>query len=647
MVNIVRRKDARIAAPDVSSSQLALASGLEKIGNQLLQGGEKLEKQGIKERKQAETSYIQDVADNLRTEQKRLADQQKTFDAADKLVAADMSGRLRNDLLRWNMEQREKNPSAIGTPEHERAMRDMYARLSKQYGAGLGEVGTAAFNEKTQATVNDFIQNDIKWSYQKKIKQAEQAARDAAKAAEQTAAAYGANGDVDGFKQAHSENRQALEEYANDVAPAGANQALAELDKNALLQFYNNLAQTNPVMAKALLDSMENFKETVPDEMLQNANESAKNAQAAALKDEIIMLNAAIENAPKGSTQEREAKKAKKQLEKALKDIEKEDLTDKSLESMRKDVKDAVEPVLKKSLGESALMAKKEHEAQKVRRFQDFLKLPTPENLKWFEEDNQMSYAPKDTGNMSELPEDMKSKQQRNNELLDNMIKYRENFGNVSMREISDYSGTQQTFDALKALAKVDADADGNTDNVLLQALETLNSAKGDAISQSDYNNLEKGVNRILFDRTGKEQMEQFIDNTKNFAPKHFWDSPSLTGSNRTRIMEQFESRQRDVLRGVVAAYADGADSQTLTQMYIDGVKSAYNATVDSFFNINMAQIEKDYAEKGYATARIRGIDYLYKGTDSTGNPQWQSITDESAKALAKVAPKIKTGSIF
>lgn len=647
MVDIVRRKDARIKAPDVSSSQKALASGLEKMGGLLQRGGAQLEEQGRKEQKQAERDYLKGVQDNIRTEQERIADQQKTFDAADKLVAADMSGRLRNDLLRWNLEQREKNPAAIGTPEHERAMRDQYASLAKQYGAGLGEAGTAEFNEKTQGAVNDFIQNDIKWSYQNKIKQAEKAAKDAAKTVEQTAAAYGANGDIEGFKQAHTENRQALADYANDVAPAGANQALAELDKNALLQFYNNLAQADPVRAKALLDSMENFKETVPEEMLQNANETAKNAQASALKDEIIMLNAAIANAPKGSPQEREAKKAKKHREKALKDVENEDLTDKSLETIQKDVKEAVEPVLKKSLGESALVAKKEHEAQKVKRFQDFMKLPTPENLKWFEEDNQMSYAPKDTGNMSELPEDMKTKQQRNNELLENMIKYRENFGNVSMREISDYQGTQQTFDALKALAKVDADADGNTDNVLLQALETLNSAKSDAISQSDYNNLENGVNRILFDRTGKEQMQQFIDNTKNFAPKHFWDSPSLTGSNRTRIMEQFESRQRDVLRSVVAAYADGADSQTLTQMYIDGVKSAYNATVDSFFDINMAQIEKDYAEKGYATARIRGIDYLYKGTDSTGNPQWQYITDESAKALAKVAPKINTGSIF
>lgn len=405
MVEIIRRRNVNIQSPDVSSGAKATASAIRAIGEHIGRIGEKYDAKLQKEEEKADKEYKEQVKQNLKTEQDRLVSEQKAFDASDKIVAADRIGRLKNDLLRWNLSQRENNPNYIGTPEHERAMRDEYSRLSSKYGAGLGEAGSAEFTEKTQSAVNDFINNDVKWAYHQKIKQGEESAKKIAETMNQNAAMYGANGDVEGFKEAHKEGREQLKDYINDVAPAGAAQALKELDRKSLIDFYTNLAQTDPVKAKALLDSMENFQTTVPDDMLQAANDTTTQAVNRDLNDKLILVNAGIENTKKDRKQQKELEKQKKQIEKDIKKAQEEDYTEKSLGEIHKEVSDAVAPVLEKSLGESALIAKKEHEEEKVARFGEFMKLPTPENLKWFEEDNQMSYAQPEE-NMSKLPDD-------------------------------------------------------------------------------------------------------------------------------------------------------------------------------------------------------------------------------------------------
>ena len=384
---------------------------------------------------------------------------------------------------------------------------------------------------------------------------------------------------------------------------------------------------------------------------------------------------------------------------------------------IHKEVSDAVAPVLEKSLGESALIAKKEHEEEKVARFGEFMKLPTPENLKWFEEDNQMSYAQPEE-NMSKLPDDFfsygdestlkdyydmfkgrydeesdatilskantndlkridnlvskgmseedavakvfneseqkiaeKVKANRAKELLDNMMKYRENFGNVSMVEISDYKGTKQMFDDLKTLAQTDSDRDGNMDNVLMKSLVALNNAKQQSISESDYNNYERLVNKILFDASAKQQINQFIENTKNYMPDNFWDSPRLTGSERTRINEQMESRMRDVFRGVIDAWGNSDISgEELTKMYLAGVEKAYNDTVSDYLGIDMNAVVQRYKEKGISPVTIHGVDYLYDGVDPSGNPIFKEMNVSTGYAAVKKAEsqgKLNTGSLF
>lgn len=650
MVDIIRRKNVNLQSPDVSSGAKATANMVEKIGTGIGSAMEKYGKKAELRQAKADKEYQAEVQQNLKEAQTRLVNEQKAFDAADKMVATDMAGRLKNDLLRWNLAQRENNPNYIGTAEHEKRMRDEYARLSNLYGQSLGEAGKTEFQEKTQSAVNEFIGNDVKWAYQQKIKQGEESAKQIAETMNKTAGMYGANGDVDGFKEAHKESRDKLKEYIENTAPAGANPALYELDKKSLVDFMTNMAQTDPVKAKAIMDSMENFKEVVPDDMLQGVNDIIGESVNNNLHDKLILVNAGIENSKKGTPERRELEKQKKKIEKDIKEAEKEDYSEKSLGQIHKEVSDAVKPVLEKSLGESALIAKKEHEEEKVARFQEFMKLPTLENLKWFEEDNQMSYY-KPEKNMSELPEDMKTQTQKNNELLENMMKYRENFGNVSMFEISDYKGTKQMFDDLKTLAQTDSDRDGNMDNVLMKSLVALNNAKQQSISESDYNNYERLVNKILFDASAKQQINQFIENTKNYMPDNFWDSPRLTGSERTRINEQMESRMRDVFRGVIDAWGNSDISgEELTKMYLAGVEKAYNDTVSDYLGIDMNAVVQRYKEKGISPVTIHGVDYLYDGVDPSGNPIFKEMNVSTGYAAVKKAEsqgKLNTGSLF
>ena len=157
MVDIVRRKNASFESPDVSSATQAKAKMYKAIGGAIVGGGKAIDK------KQEETfkERLSQLEEVQKAERKAYADQKKAFDASDKLVASDMAGRLKNDLLRWNLAQRENNPSYIGTREHESAMRAEYDRLANKYNVGLGEVGMADFQEKTQGYVNAFLDNQF------------------------------------------------------------------------------------------------------------------------------------------------------------------------------------------------------------------------------------------------------------------------------------------------------------------------------------------------------------------------------------------------------------------------------------------------------------------------------------------------------
>jgi hypothetical protein len=405
------------------------------------------------------------------------------------------------------------------------------------------------------------------------------------------------------------------------------------------------MAQTDPEKAKNILENPESFKEIIPDDMLENVSNIISNSKSRALNDRLSEVEAGLAETKQKSPAHKELEKEKQRIEKELQRLSQEDNTERCVQDIHREIESAVKPVVEKSLGENALIEKQKHEEDKIARFQEFMKLPTPENLKWFEEDNQMSYTP-NVENMSEIPEDMKSQKQKNNDLIKNMMKYRENFGNVSMVEISDYKGTKKMFDDLKTVAQTDADKDGNVDNVLLKSLVALNNAKQEEVSETDYNNYQNIVNKSLFDRTFKNELNQFMDRTENFMPKQFWNKNSNVAftSNRARLNEKMESKSRDVLSAVLDKWSKGMSGVEASKMYREGIQKAYNDVTSEALGINMEQILDDYKNYGFSLANINGMDYKFKGIDSNGNPIWESVgaNGMSAKQLVESIRKAK-----
>jgi hypothetical protein len=341
MVDIIRRKNVNIESPDVSSGMKAVASMFRKTGDIIGSAGEQYDKELELKQKKADKEYIHDVQHNIKEAQTRMADEQKAFDASDKIVAADMAGRLKNDLLRWNLDQRQNNPNFIGTAEHEKRMRDEYARLANKYGAGLGEAGRAEFTTKTQNAVNEFVGNDVKWAYQQKLKKGEESAKQIAETMNQNAKLYGANGDVEGFKQAHEEDRQALKDYVGDIAPKGSKPALYETDKNSMIDFLMGMAETDPEKARAIMDNPELFKQVVPETMLQNVNDIMRDTKTRDLNDKLTLVNFDLARGV-SDKQKKKLEKLKKDSEKEQKKVDSTDYTDSSLASIKDEVSQSV-----------------------------------------------------------------------------------------------------------------------------------------------------------------------------------------------------------------------------------------------------------------------------------------------------------------
>lgn len=378
MVDIIRRKNAQVEAEDVSAVGRATVDMINTIGSAVLKTGTRAAETYISNQKQkaGEQAYREQVQENIANAQEKIrADEQKAFDASDKIVAADMAGRLKNDLLRWNMEQRQNNPNFIGTAEHEKRMRDEYSRLANKYGAGLGEAGRAEFTTKTQNAVNEFIGNDVKWAYQHKLKKGEESAKQIAETMNQNAKLYGANGDVEGFKQAHEEDRQDLKDYVGDIAPNGAKPALYETDKNSMIDFLMGMAETDPEKARAIMDNPELFKQVVPETMLQNVNDIMRDTKTRDLNDKLTLVNFDLARGVD--------KKQKKKLEKLKKDIEKEqkkvdstDYTDSSLASIKDEVSQSVNKTIDYNLNLLKEEQKKQQNQQKIENSLAFMDNP-------------------------------------------------------------------------------------------------------------------------------------------------------------------------------------------------------------------------------------------------------------------------------
>ena len=634
MVDIVRRKNAEITPERAYQGDVYKYKGMEAIGG-AVSGVAKLATQYgnaiVKQEEKEFSEKLKQLQEQQKAEKSLYVDQKKAYDASDKLVASDMAGRLKNDLLRWNLVQRENNPSYIGTREHESAMRAEYDRLAKQYNVGLGEVGMTDFQQKTQGYVNAFLDNDIKWAYQQKIKQGEESAKASAQQIEQTAALHGANGDIQGFKDSYAEMSAPLGEYIGTASPENASKAMGELGQRSLASFVMGLAETDPVKAKAIIDSPENFKEVVPEVMVSNLNDRLYEIQEDKLKENLILVNAGMENTKKGSPQYKELEKEKKKLEKDLNKLEKreEDYSEESLEAMRKDIAKSVEPAIEKATGEKILIEKQAAEKDKLMTMAEYLNLPSF-NTRFY---GSLSDA------MDRKPDFFKNPFAKK-ELKVEAEKYKDLFGKVSMIETSSYVGTKKMFDNLLGLVDTDADQDGNVDNILMKALVGLNEAKGEQISEKDFQNYQNLTIKVLLDKSEKQKIKDFMGATKDYLPTRFWEQGTLIGSKGTRLTEEYESRMRDVLSGAVEMFNKGESGEDITDYYIAGMKKAYNDTVSDAFGFDMNRVEKEYEEKGSSMVEVNGFQWYYKGTDTNGNPIWEDFSQHARGVVKGFANK-------
>ena len=214
--------------------------------------------------------------------------------------------------------------------------------------------------------VNQLIGNDVKWAYQQKIKQGEDSARQIAESMNQTAAVYGANGDIQGFKESHSEKREQLADYSSDsMLPDNADKALLEADKKSVVSFVNGLSESNPKLAKALLENPELFKEIVPDEMIETANNVASKKEQKDLNEQLILTNAAIAG-EKDKKEKRKLEKTKDKLEKQLKESQKKDYSEQSVNAIYDDLRKSIMPQVQKQYELNQLAEKQAQEKAAV-----------------------------------------------------------------------------------------------------------------------------------------------------------------------------------------------------------------------------------------------------------------------------------------
>lgn len=363
MVDIVRRKNAEITPERAYQGDVYKHKRMEAIGGAVSSVAKLATQYGesvVKKEEKEFTTKLKQLQEQQKAEKSLYVDQKKAYDASDKLVASDMAGRLKSDLLRWNLDQRASNPTTIDSREHESAMRAEYERLSKKYSVGLGEAGMSEFKSKTQDSVNTFINNDIKWAYEQKVKQGEAAARSSAMQIEQTSGLYGANGDILGYKDNYSKESENLRKYMNNVSPENTNKAMIELGANSVKSFVSELAQKDPVAAKNIIENPEMFKEIVPEELIQDLSESVHSAKEQQLKETRVLLNAGIAN-EKDSKKKKELEKKKKQVEKDIEKLGETDYADEAIEGLRQDLKKSVD----KSIDYKINLMKAEEEKMK------------------------------------------------------------------------------------------------------------------------------------------------------------------------------------------------------------------------------------------------------------------------------------------
>lgn len=598
MVDIVRRKNAEITPERAYQGDVYKYKGVEAIGG-AVSGVAKLATQYgnaiVKQEEKEFSEKLKQLQEQQKAEKSLYVDQKKAYDASDKLVASDMAGRLKNDLLRWNLDQRASNPTTIGSREHESAMRAEYERLSKKYRVGLGEAGMSEFQSKTQDSVNTFINNDIKWAYEQKVKQGEAAARSSAMQIEQTSGLYGANGDILGYKDNYSKESENLRKYMNNVSPENTNAAMIELGTNSVKSFVSELAQKDPVTAKNIIENPEMFKEIVPEELIQDLSESVYSAKEKQLKEMRVLLNAGIAN-EKDSKKKKELEKKKKQVEKEIEKLGETDYADEAIEGLRQDLKKSVD----KSIDYKINLMKAEEEKMKNQ-------IRVENSLAFM--DNPIIYRAK-VGDEQLLNEETYKNFPKLKTLQNEIYDLSDKVGDGNVDPVVLHKIVEQ-------VASITLGDDGNTDVNILKAFDAELALRKAGASPEQLQTFHKLTANAMTDSEFKTKVAALASkpnfDTMFLENKASRDWSLLSPASWTRTAKEddiayVEKMGREAYLGAMERLSDPENPMALEEalkFYDDKVAEAYDFIKRDVIDVDY--VKKQLAKTGHAMVELNG----------------------------------------
>lgn len=549
MVDIIRRRNVQYKGTDYTGLGKANASIAQGIGQAIsapLEVGSKMFEQEQK------------------LEQKRKAEAQKTLDASDKITASDKAGQLQNELLRYNLENRTKNPNIIGSREYEDKLRNQYSKLASKYSEGLGEAGSAEFTKKTQDMVNNMIQGNINWSYSEKVKKGEQAAQNIAQLSNNNAQLYGASGDISGFLDDYRANRETLSDYMDKVSPNNKAQALKEFDNKQMTGLFTGMAETQPELAQQILDNPELFKQTALQEVVADNKNALVEEKRKQLDNELFVANADVAKGDK------KAKSRKKDIEKQINKLGGEEDEAEVIENMRKSIKESVGKQIEKNVNILKAEQEKENNQKKVETALSFM-------------DNPIVYKAQGI----EFDGDLKEKADEIYSLSDKVGN-----GKVDNKTLNEIVGK---------VASVTISEQG-TDNNLLKAFEgyaQLQKAGADSDQLSVY---QQAVAKALTDNDFKQQIAKL-------ANKPRFDTMLTTaGSGQRGLVGAFMSKKSE-------------DTQYVEDMGRDAYFNAMSMMINGEPEKAMAYYDSKVAEAyDYIKKDIIDVDYIKRALANNGS---------------------------
>lgn len=573
MVELLRNKTiSGTKAEDVSSVGLAIAKGVERLGKAFESRGEKIIKDAEKKRKIAEES--------------------------EKITATDIAGQAENELLRWNEENRDKNPAAVGTREYEEGLRNKASEIANKFGGQLGDHGRAVLAQASSRSVNQITKANVNYANSEKVKNGEKSAENLATDLSEAARYYGMNQDTAGYKSKLTENSETLKKYISKVNPYATNAAMYELHKKSLTNYIMGETDKDPLRAAAILKSEETFKDFIPDEMLENVQNIYSDTAVKRIDDQIIRTRGEMAMLPAKSPAARQYEKQIKELEKQKSELG--DFHDESISQIRKEIADDVRPFIEKKVGMNALDQMKRENAEKVFNAEVFITNPTDSELKKMED------------YVSTLPDDQRMTAEAGIKL---MKEYRNHYGDVSLVPVTSFAGTEAMLKGMAAIIQEDADGNGQPDNIIAKGYEALNTAKKAEISQADYENYQKMVTNLITNANFRAEIAAFDEARAAYAPNlAIADGKDLVESRK------YQTAKARAFQHAMKNIDAGMPIDQVNETYLNESRKAFDDAALRA-GVNMSNLRMSHAAGKPAVANIKGAEYEYSGDDSNGNP--------------------------